>query len=194
MAIPKPVLAAEKHAGSLLHPCSGLCFPSVARQLQKRHLLNFQIPRQNVFCLPVGRASLLHAGEAARTKGQQEGVSPTAPAWPRRGAFPLQVFGLSVGTGLPLIPPRSTASGFRGCFKSSTAFVRFVLELPPFCEACPQPQTPRAHAGGQHPCDTAASARPMARAHGAATSRTETKTCLRLPAPSPPPPRCKSSS
>lgn len=71
VAIPKPVLAAEKHAGSLLHPCSGLCFPSVARQLQKRHLLNFQIPRQNVFCLPVGRASLLHAGEAARTKGQQ---------------------------------------------------------------------------------------------------------------------------
>lgn len=126
MAIPKPVLAAEKHAGSLLHPCSGLCFPSVARQLQKRHLLNFQIPRQNVFCLPVGRASLLHAGEAARTKGQQEGVSPTAPAWPRRGAFPLQVFGLSVGTGLPLIPPRSAASGFRGCFK----------EFDSICEVC----------------------------------------------------------
>lgn len=126
MAIPKPVLAAEKHAGSLLHPCSGLCFPSVARQLQKRHLLNFQIQRQNVFCLPVGRASLLHAGEAARTKGQQEGVSPTAPAWPRRGAFPLQVFGLSVGTGLPLIPPRSAASGFRGCFK----------EFDSICEVC----------------------------------------------------------
>lgn len=123
--------------------------------------------------------------------------SPSPRAAPALPPSPFCSSKRVMGMGLPLIPPRSAASGFRGCFKSSTTFVRFILELPRSVkplEASPHPQTPRAHAGGQHPCGTAASARPTAHAHGAATSRAETKTCLRLPAPSPPPPRCKSSS
>lgn len=181
MAIPKPVLAAEKHTGSLLHPCSGLCFPSVAWQLQKCHLLNFSDSKTKRFLPACGpcefaarRRSCTHEGSAnKKTQRQPRGCcsgievrpapahrvlgaeqprgyvaqSPSPRAAPALPPSPFCSSKRCVGMGLPLIPPRSAASGFRGCFKSSTAFVRFVLELPPFCEA-PGGQPPSPNPSG----------------------------------------------